>query len=255
MVIVGIRVFTWKTETLLPPWFTTAINTPPERVGEKATPRGFDTTAEAGAVVNTPVEVLTVYMSMALPPLLTTAANKLPAISCEKAVELGPDPVVKGDPDTWLKTPVDVLTEYTETFVLVLFPTAANKLPFTMGEKDTPFGFDPAAKGDPATGVKTPVDVLTEYTETELALSPLFATAANRLPFTTGEKATAVGPDPVVNGDPATAVNAPVAIFTVYTETEVLPLLVTAANRLPFTRGEKATPHGLVPAVKGEPEI
>jgi hypothetical protein len=82
---------------------------------------------------------------------------------------------VNGDPETCVRAPVAGFTWNIERLLDVLFPAAANKLPYSTGEKAIPTGPVPVVKGDPDTAVRTPVEVLTENTETLVVLK--FATA------------------------------------------------------------------------------
>jgi len=75
-------------------------------------------------------------------------------------------------------------------------------------------GFVPAAKGEPATGVKAPVPALMAYAET--LLEPEFATYANA---PSGDTVTEKGFVPAAKGEPATGVNAPVPPLMVNAET------------------------------------
>ena len=86
------------------------------------------------------------------------ATNKFPATAGENATENGPSPVENGDPETGVKTPVDVFTEYAETLSESIFVIAANKFPDTAGEKLIQVGIDPADENGAETKVKAPVD-------------------------------------------------------------------------------------------------
>jgi hypothetical protein len=65
-----------------------------------------------------------------------------------------------------------------------------------------------------------------------------------------GDTVTALGVVPTANGDPVTAVSAPVVLFAVYPERLLPPEFVTYTND-PF--GETATELGLAPAANGAP--
>jgi hypothetical protein len=234
--------------------FVTAANKFLDAFGEKATEKGpkLVENGEPGTDVKSPVFLLTEYTETVLFPKFVTAANKFPDTSGEKATEKGKRPVENGEPGTGLKSPVFLLTEYTETVLSRLFATAANKFPHTFGEKATEIGSEPVENGEPGTGVKSPVVLLTEYTET--VLLPRFVTAANTFPHTSGEKATEEGLAPVENGDPLTGVKKPVFLLTEYTETVLSTLFATAANKFLHTFGEKAIETGSEPVANGDPE-
>jgi hypothetical protein len=192
------------------------------------------------------------------------AKKSPPVITGENAMPNGPVAAPTEVVEARVNTPVDVLTVYTETLLVAKFDTAAYKLPLTSGENATAEGPVPVVNGDPATAVGTPVLVFTEYTETKLPvlLEPLLlfcVTARNRLPLMTGEKAMPVGIvfAPIVNGDPVTALNTPVEVFTEKIAKLPVPPFAAAAKRLPLIIGEKAKPRGAVdpaPVEKGEPE-
>lgn len=144
---------------------------------------------------------------MLLVKIFVIAANNLLLTKGENAIKVA---VVaeKGEPETGVNRPVDVLTEYTEMLEPPVFNTAANRFPDTRGENTTPFGPLPVEKGEPATAVNAPVTVLTENTETELPL--VFATATNKLPLINGENAAyPFGEEPVAKGEPEACVKVP----------------------------------------------
>src|SRR6267154_836956 len=69
----------------------------------------------------------------------------------------GPPPVPNGDPGTWVRPPVTASMANTETFLPLTFGTKRNLPPGSMAAAN---GFSElAGKGEPATGVRLPVDV------------------------------------------------------------------------------------------------
>ena len=158
------------------------------------------------------MRVLAWNTELLLSVLFAVATKRPPETVGENATLCGDAPV-ENVPVTGVNTPVEVLTVYIEIEALVAFDTAANKFPATSGENATAVGLLPVAKGDPATAVKKPVDVFTEYTDTEFAVLS-FDTATNKFPFMFGEKATDRGPFPVVKGELGTCVKTPVVVLT-----------------------------------------
>ena len=113
------------------------------------------------------------------------------------------------------------------------------------GFTDNPYGLL-AANGDPATGVRTPFEPILN---TAMLFPAWLATKTNRPALST---ATAVGRDPVVKGDPGTAVNIP---LTVLTENADRLLAIWLLTRSSLCTGSKAMNSAPAPAANGEPAI
>jgi hypothetical protein len=199
--------------------------------------------------------VATWKAELALVVWFVVAKKSPPVIMGENDMPKGPVAAPTEVVEAKVNAPVDVFTVYTETLLVAKFDTAAYKLPFTNGENATAEGPVPVVNGDPATAVGTPVLVFIEYTETKLPvlLEPLLlfcVTARNKLPLMTGEKAIPVGIvfAPMLKGDPVAAVNMPVEVFTEKIAKSPVPPFAAAANKLPFTIGEKVKPRGWEPA-------
>lgn len=137
----------------------------------------------------------------AVPPLIVPLIDALAPLSmyCESVVSVG----------------IIAFTCTTERVFEIPLATAAKRLFDTTGEKATPSGAVPTVNGEVDVWVNAPVDVFTVYVDTVVpAPLPSFVTMAYKLPLTNGENATELGPAPVEKGDPGTAVNAPVVVFT-----------------------------------------
>lgn len=129
----------------------------------------------------------------------------------------------------------------------------ANKFPEIMGENCTEVTWLDVLKGDPGTGVKTPVKGSTLKTFVWEIVT--LATATNRLGVA-GEKAMACGVTPMLKGEPETGRRDPVVWSMVYMEAVKPPALTAATNiSLDEDKGEIATLVGRLPVAKGEPAI
>jgi hypothetical protein len=102
--------------------------------------------------VRAPVPAVTVYADILLLPPLATYKNR-PFGSMETPLGDVPAAIVAGD----VNAPVAPSIVNVDTLLLPPFVTY-KKLP--LGEIVTALGVVPAAKGDPATGVSTPVPVV-----------------------------------------------------------------------------------------------
>lgn len=135
-------------------------------------------------------------------PVTSPVASQPPAGS--KAIESGAELALNGEPVTDVSAPLVGLTEKTDKALESASGVATNlasglkaALLRPGARRDVPPGLE---KGDPVTAVNTPVDELTDHTETDP--SPELSLAANP-PM--GLKATELGAEPPANGDPVTA--------------------------------------------------
>ena len=170
------------------------------------------------------------------------------------ATDAGYRGVENGEPGTALSAPVLGLTENTDTLLAPKFAVASKPPPELNATEliPDPFGSAPSGSrnGEPATALSAPVFGLTENTDT--LPTDGFAVATRPPP---GLNATDAGPpwpdpDPVENGEPATALNAPVLGLTENTDTLLAPKFAVASRPPPGLKATELAPGGFE---NGEP--